>query len=283
MLDGKEIILQRLRNIKKLSKYRKLDHETCHVFDFCAKKYDVYRKNFDDNKLTFHIIKKSDLNKNNMQNDDREKYENLLKIPKNLKSKWWSSKETIDRYVNRYDEKTNRFYDKLCDFKELQNDSLKEKNINPFFMVNYMIGGKLDNGEIFYSPFAFQEVKINIDYHNREVKFDQKGQIFANIPFITHLGNDLNVPIENELENFNNDNEQNAVAKILTIYKKLGIELDLNDFYEHKKYKELKVSYENKSTKIDKNTAEHEAKHLVCALHYKYYVDIIDINNDNSK
>ena len=58
MLNGKEIILQRLRTTRNLSKYRKLDRETRHVFDFCAKKYTSYRKNFDDNNLTFRIIKK---------------------------------------------------------------------------------------------------------------------------------------------------------------------------------------------------------------------------------
>ena len=116
MTDGKEIILQRLRKMAKLSKYRKLDHETVDIFDFCAKKYDVYRKNFDDNKLTFHIIKKSDVNKNTWDLNN-EQYENLLKIPKKLKSKGKLSKEVIDKYVNRYDEKTNRFYDKLCSFR----------------------------------------------------------------------------------------------------------------------------------------------------------------------
>ncbi len=286
MLDGKEIILQRLRGkTPKLSKYRKLDHETTDVFDFCSKKYDAYRKNFDDNKLTFHIIKKSGVSKYLMRNEDKEKYENLLKIPKDLKIRGKLSKDAIDEYVNKYDEKTNRFYDKLCYFKELQNDSLKDKNINPLFMVNYIIGGKLSNGEIFYAPFAFQEVKIDINHRNREVKFDQKnGQIFANIPFITYLGNDLNIAVENELENIDNSgDEQDTYAKILAIYKKLGIKLDLSDLFSHRKCKELKISYENKSSKIDENTAIHEARHLVCALHYEYFVDSVDINNDNIK
>ena len=179
MTDGKEIILQRLRKTSKLSKYRKLDHETSDIFDFCAKKYDVYRKSFDDNKLIFHVIKKSDVNKSNISNLKGEQYEKLLKIPKNLKSKGKFSKEIIDKYVNRYDERTNRFYDKLCLFKEKQNDFMNDKNINPIFMVNWMIGGKLNNGEIFYAPFAFQEVKININHRNREVKFDQQNVLIS--------------------------------------------------------------------------------------------------------
>ena len=71
--------------------------------------------------------------------------------------------------------------------------------------------------------------------------------------------------------------------KIIAIYKKLKIELDLNDFSANKKYEELKLAYENKSSKIDESVAVHEAKHLVCALHCEYFVDSIDINNDNNK
>lgn len=279
-MNGKDIILQRLRNNKNIKKYRFLGNELQNkVFDLLSSKYLTYRIN--ELNFVFPTIKfnktRADIEKK-IKPDwmSQSSFNHLIKIKPDLKFK-----KELESTISKYDKRTWKYFSNFIHFCDENEVSLLKKGQNCLYLVKNLISGKLVDGTEFRAPFAFNEVeKLEIDYQSGKVIIKPSNKILINVPFISWVGNKLNYETETLIRNINSVSiEQDYISEFLEIYKKLQIKID-------KKYfgnipNQLKFCREDISIKDVENVALHESLHLVCALHYGFDVDMVDINKEN--
>lgn len=285
-IDGKDIVLQRIKNSTVTKTLKFIEEENRYKnFDLKSSRYKFYLKKDNENVFVFSQIKKSDFEKeinNNIKPKilSEKKYKEIKKNENNF----LKYKELIDSAVNNYDEKTNRYYNKLVHFENKILKYKKDFRRNILYKVDYLITGKLENGEILRFPFYLEEAELKINPTKKEVKINtlNNGKILSNYYLINWLGNYFKIPIEKELEKIYFLKNENKIKSQLDIYKKLGIKLNLEDF-SLEDFSELNFKKENNSFKVDYEVAFHEIKHLMVALEKKIDVNSVEINNFRDK
>lgn len=278
MKNGKEIIIQRLRDVKRIKNLKFLESEKSKkIFDLNARKYKPYK--LDNNTLFFRKEMKGEVLKNILNKNIKPEwmadyvYKEILNSKNDL-----LTNELIDSAVNNYDKKTEEFYEKFLLLNYNQKNFQKEKGQNILFNVEYLVYGKLDNGDLIRFPFALREItELKIDSKNRIVKIIKNNKYIPNIPFISWLGNLKNIDTEKYLNDLIELDESNFVSKQLEMYSVLGIDIKKEDFSDlHTK--ELKLRMENKNSKNELEATKLLSEQIVFASINNCPVDAVNIN-----
>lgn len=281
-MNGKDIILQRLRNNKNIKKYRFLGNELQkQVIDLLSSKYEFYK--IDELNFKFPTIK---FNKARNDIENRIKpvwlsqslFNHLIKI----KSNKFKFEKELKTLLKKYDDRTEKYFGNFVYFYEKNYSFFQTKGQNCLYLVKYLISGKLEDGTEFRAPFAFNEIEdLKINHQSGEIIIKPSNKIIINVPFISWVGNKLNYETENLIRNINSVSiEDDYISEFLGVYKKIKIDVD-KKYFNDIKPNQLKFCRENISIKDCKNVAYHESLHLVCALHYNFDVDTVDINKEN--
>ena len=161
-MNGKEIILQRLRGNNLIKSLRFIEKEKKEIFDLNSEKYSFYKFG-EIFKLT--KIKKSDFIADNIEKEIKPEWiteRNFKDIISELDEK--AKIKLIDEAIDKIDKKTERVYNNFNYFNDKQKEFFREKGQNILFNVEYLVTGKLDDGTEIRFPFAlreYKEIKIN--------------------------------------------------------------------------------------------------------------------------
>ncbi len=287
--NGKDIILQNLEISRVEKNLKFIENEVNNkIIDLRSNqylKYEVYNQN---NKIIFKTLKKIDLTKQLLENKQKphwlSKTEFLKLEDESLTLN--EKNEIIDHILQRYDAFMDKNYTKFIRFTEKQRDFIKDKKQHVLFKISFLITGKLNSGDEIRTPFLLEKINLTIDHKQRQITIKSlpKKEFLINHIFLTWLANKQNYPIENDFKKIDYINQFSEIkeTKLLELYENLGISLNFEHF-ENLSYNQINLRKENVSSKIDQETASHEAKHLLIAYYKNAFIPYVEINNTNSK